>query len=187
MHDTPRPSFCAPIYNPYHPNSSLITTRQAPGKIALSRLEEASKACNMRAYANGDSTMKQHAPQESCPCGTTQPYEACCGPYLSGELVAGTAEQLMRSRYCGFVYRNEDYLLTTWHPQTRPSRVRFDERQHWLGLSIRETHPGSDDEREAFVEFIARFKVNGKGHRLHENSRFKKIDGIWYYVNGEFL
>jgi SEC-C motif-containing protein len=29
--------------------------------------------------------------------------------------------------------------------------------------------------------------VNGKGHRLHESSRFKKIDGHWYYVNGEFV
>ena len=131
--------------------------------------------------------MKRHTLEADGPCGLTQPYEACCRQYLSGERIARTAEQLMRSRYCGFVYRNEDYLLATWHPETRPSRIRFDEQQQWLGLSIRETRAGSDDDREGVVEFVARFKVNGKGHRLHESSRFKKIDGHWYYVNGEFV
>lgn len=93
----------------------------------------------------------------------------------------------MRSRYCGFVYRNAHYLLITWHPETRPSRVRFDDQQRWLGLSIRGTRAGGVDDQEGYVEFVARFKVNGKGHRLHEISRFTKIDGNWYYVNGEFL
>ncbi|MCH1611253.1 MAG: zinc chelation protein SecC, partial [Luminiphilus sp.] len=32
----------------------------------------------------------------------------------------------MRSRYSAFVLQNETYLLGTWHPDTRPSRVRFD-------------------------------------------------------------
>ena len=45
----------------------------------------------------------------------------------------------MRSRYSAFVLGNEAYLLGTWHPDTRPSRVRFDSEQRWLGLRIRDT------------------------------------------------
>lgn len=93
----------------------------------------------------------------------------------------------MRSRYSGFVMRNERYLLETWHPSTRPSRVRFDEQQRWLGLKIRGTDAGSARDASGTVEFVARFKIDGKGHRLHEISRFEKIDGCWYYLDGRHL
>jgi len=141
----------------------------------------------MGPLADGDRIMIQQTERAHCPCGDEQPHESCCGRYLSGERKAETAEQLMRSRYCGFVFGNEDYLLATWHPETRPSRVRLDNQQRWLGLAIRSTHAGSADDDEGQVEFVARFKVNGKGHRLHEKSRFRKIDGEWLYVDGEFL
>ena len=90
----------------------------------------------------------------------------------------------MRSRYCGFLLRNEAYLLATWHPRTRPSRVRFDADQRWLGLRIRSTRGGGSDDESGAVEFVARYKINGKGHRLHEQSRFEKIAGRWYYLDG---
>ena len=93
----------------------------------------------------------------------------------------------MRSRYWGFVLCNEAYLLATWHPDTRPSRVRLDDGQRWLGLSIRSTEAGGSDDDTGTVEFVARFKVDGKGHRLHEVSRFEKIDGRWYYLDGQLL
>jgi SEC-C motif-containing protein len=114
-------------------------------------------------------------------------YARCCGRYLDGGEIPQTAEQLMRSRYCGFALCDEPYLLSTWHPDTRPSNVRLDERQRWLGLSIRATEAGGPDDDIGFVEFVARFKVDGKGHRLHENSRFEKIAGRWYYLDGQYL
>jgi SEC-C motif-containing protein len=93
----------------------------------------------------------------------------------------------MRSRYCAFVLCDEPYLLATWHPDKRPSRVRFDSEQRWLGLRIRSTQAGSVDDSVGTVEFVARFKVASKGHRLHEISRFEKIDGRWYYLDGQHL
>lgn len=93
----------------------------------------------------------------------------------------------MRSRYSAFAVANENYLLATWHPDTRPSRVRFDEQQRWIGLRIKSTESGSETDDTGTVEFVARFKVNGRGHRLHENSRFEKIDSRWYYLDGEHL
>ncbi len=93
----------------------------------------------------------------------------------------------MRSRYSAFAVGDESYLLQTWHPDTRPSRVRLDEKQRWLGLSIRATEAGGPGDPGGTVEFVARFKVDGKGHRLHEISRFEKIDGRWYYLDGQHL
>ena len=93
----------------------------------------------------------------------------------------------MRSRYSGFVRADEAYLLATWHPKTRPSRVRFDERQMWLGLKVRDTLAGEAHDLTGEVEFVARFKIAGKGHRLHERSRFEKIDGRWFYLDGQHL
>ena len=91
----------------------------------------------------------------------------------------------MRSRYTGFVIRDEDYLLATWHPDTRPSRVRLDEKQRWLGLRVRNTSAGGPGEVTGTVEFVARFKIDGKGHRLHEISRFERIGERWFYLDGE--
>jgi SEC-C motif-containing protein len=122
-----------------------------------------------------------------CPCGSKVEHVRCCGRYLNGGEIPQTAEQLMRSRYCGFVLRDEPYLLATWHPDTRPGRVRLDERQRWLGLSIRATEAGEPGDATGTVEFVARFKMGGKGNRLHEISRFEKIDGRWYYIDGQHL
>lgn len=122
-----------------------------------------------------------------CPCGNNVAYSMCCGLYHGHHRVCESAEQLMRSRYSAYVMRDEPYLLQTWHAHTRPSRVRLDEQQRWLGLRIRATSMGGPSDDVGTVEFVARFKVNGKGHRLHEISRFEKIDGQWYYRDGEHL
>ena len=93
----------------------------------------------------------------------------------------------MRSRYTAFAVGQADYLLATWHPQTRPLRVRLDPQQRWIGLSIKDTEAGLEADTRGKVEFVARFKIDGKGHRLHERSRFERIDGSWYYLDGEHL
>ena len=90
----------------------------------------------------------------------------------------------MRSRYSAFVIEHESYLLDTWHPATRPSRVRFNTAQRWLGLSIKHCDAGQAEDDSGTVEFVARFKIDGKGHRLHETSRFEKVAGRWYYREG---
>lgn len=125
--------------------------------------------------------------EKLCHCGLETTYLACCGLYILSGKVPQSAEQLMRSRYSAFVECDEPYLLATWHPQARPSRVRFDVKQRWLGLKIRSTSEGTSEHDVGSVEFVARFKVDGKGHRLHEVSRFEKIQGRWYYLEGQHL
>jgi SEC-C motif domain protein len=92
----------------------------------------------------------------------------------------------MRSRYSAFVLCNEQYLLATWHPSTRPEAIPFDKNQKWLGLRIVDTRVTGDDSAE--VEFIARSKVsNASAVRLHERSRFVRDGGRWFYVDGDLL
>lgn len=127
----------------------------------------------------------------SCPCGRTDTrsrplaFASCCGRYLAD--FAGTpapdAEALMRSRYSAFVLGNGAYLLATWHPSRRPERVDFEPGLKWLGLQVRE-HKRLDA-THAEVEFVARSRLGGRAHRLHERSRFVCEDGRWFYVDGE--
>lgn len=118
-----------------------------------------------------------------CPCGNQKRYADCCQPWHDGA-TAPTAESLMRSRYAAFVLELAPYLLATWHTRTRPAEIVFDEpHPHWLGLQVKH-HQAEADSAE--VEFIARYKINGRAHRLHEISHFVREDGNWFYVDGEF-
>ena len=108
----------------------------------------------------------------------------------------------MRSRYTAFTLRDEPYLLATWHPSTRPGDALFaeEEKVHWLGLELksalrlRQRKAVSADQAEETnrdsVEFVARYKVNGRAHRLHEVSRFVREAGEggmrWFYLDGSF-
>jgi len=122
---------------------------------------------------------------EVCPCGSGRNYAACCGRYHGG-MAAPSAEALMRSRYAAYVLAKESYLLDTWHGSTRPAALDLaaDGATRWLGLQIRRHEQTGAD--SAIVEFIARYKVGGRAHRLHEISRFVREEGRWHYVDGDF-
>ena len=119
---------------------------------------------------------------EACPCGGEN-YQTCCARFVEAGAAPETAEQLMRSRYTAYVRGNDAWLQRTWHPSTRPAGALSDGATRWLGLEVRR-HEASGD--EAIVEFIARYKIGGRAHRLHETSRFVREDGVWYYVDGTF-
>ena len=131
-----------------------------------------------RALVTKPSAMDPHAP---CPCHHGASYGVCCKPLHDGQ-AAPTAERLMRSRYAAYVLKLDSYLFATWHPSTRPPSIDLDTPK-WLGLQVRHHQETGDT---ATVEFVARYKVGGTAHRLHEVSRFIREDGRWYYVDGEF-
>ncbi|MGA7981936.1 MAG: YchJ family protein [Chromatiaceae bacterium] len=124
-------------------------------------------------------------PDTPCPCGTGKLLSVCCGPFVEGAAQAQTAEQLMRSRYTAYVVGRADYLTATWHPTTRRRDVGLDPAVTWIDLKILRTKGGSTADKEGVVEFVARYKIGGRAHRLHEASRFVRRDGQWLYVHGE--
>ena len=123
--------------------------------------------------------------ESPCPCGSGRGYGDCCGPFLAGAAVPKTAEQLMRSRYTAYVRGDRDWLQATWHPATRQSRIDLDGQVRWIGLEVLATQGGGPGDTSGTVEFVARYKLGGRAHRLHERSRFRRRFGGWLYVDGE--
>lgn len=115
-----------------------------------------------------------------CPCGTGDPYDACCGRLHRGAAQAATPEELMRSRYAAYAVGESDYVWRTWHPRTRPLTVNPDPDVRWTGLLV---HDSAGDE----VEFTASFERGGVPGRLHERSRFERRAGRWFYLDGDSI
>jgi SEC-C motif domain protein len=126
---------------------------------------------------------------EHCPCGSGEDYAHCCGPFLSREKAAPTAEALMRSRYTAYARNEVAYLEKTLLPR---KRANFNAREtlawnadvSWTGLRILATTDGGPEAAEGIVEFTASFVKQGETRDLHEVSSFKKKGGSWFYVDG---
>jgi SEC-C motif-containing protein len=121
-----------------------------------------------------------------CPCGLPAEYGECCGRWHAGplQLQAPDAERLMRSRYSAYTLGLQQYIKDSWHPRTRPASIdAAAPGLTWLGLQIRRF--AQQDDTHATVEFVARHKLAGRAYRLHELSRFERIDGCWVYVDGD--
>ena len=128
--------------------------------------------------------MTQHIRALACPCGCVAAkkplsYAACCARYLDhfATIPEPDAERLMRSRYSAFVLGQADYLAATWHPSTRPVDISADAGTRWLGLDV-QAHRITDADH-AEVEFVVRYRLAGRGARIHEHSRFVREDGRW--------
>ncbi|MEU0571508.1 YchJ family metal-binding protein [Nonomuraea sp. NPDC005983] len=121
----------------------------------------------------------------ACPCGLPSAYAECCGRFHAGQ-AAPTAEALMRSRYTAFALTDEAYLLRTWHPRTRPSRVDFEPGMRWTGLDIEGTSGGTPFHTEGTVTFRARYVHEGRPGELREQSRFARHEGAWVYLDAVF-
>jgi SEC-C motif-containing protein len=91
----------------------------------------------------------------------------------------------MRSRYCAFVLGNSNYLLQTWHADTRPAQLVLSPDVSWFGLEIVAIEAGEAQDSEGRVEFMAKFNGHDRLQYLHERSRFVREDGRWFYVDGE--
>lgn len=126
----------------------------------------------------------------SCPCGSHLEFADCCEPYIKAEKSAPTAEALMRSRYSAYTVEEVDYIVDTHHADSRDdvdreAALQWAKQAAWLGLEILETVDGGEKDEEGVVEFVANFSLQGKPQSHHERSNFKKVDGKWYYVDGE--
>ncbi len=126
----------------------------------------------------------------ACPCGSSRNYRDCCEPAIEGVQPARTAEQLMRSRYSAFALGMCDYLIETTHPDKRAGLSIAELQAHnqvttWQGLTILETTAGGEGDSDGRVSFVARFSSENRTGELKENSRFLRLEGRWYYVDGD--
>ncbi|MDD3312934.1 YchJ family protein [Pseudodesulfovibrio sp.] len=127
-----------------------------------------------------------------CPCGSGKEHAECCEPIISGAKPAPTAEALMRSRYTAYVDKRIEYLGESLAPETRKDHDEKSVREwadtaEWLGLEITDTEAGGEGDDEGVVEFAAKYAVDGQELTHRERSRFRRVDGLWRYVDGEMV
>lgn len=125
--------------------------------------------------------MKSNPP---CPCGSGRHYADCCEPLHQGQ-AATTAQMLMRSRYSAYVLGLKDYLRQSWHPDTCPADLGAEPGLRWLGLKVGPCEGGGEQDQQGSVSFVARYRLQGRGGRMQERSRFVRYQGRWVYLDGE--
>ncbi len=124
---------------------------------------------------------RPHVLRAPCPCASELPYANCCAPLHAQAQLADTPQALMRARYSAYALGDVDYLLATWHPSTAPGELELGLTK-WVGLEVLHAQQSGD---AGVVEFVARYKVNGKAQKLHEISRFVCEQGHWLYIDGQ--
>ena len=122
-----------------------------------------------------------------CPCGSGLTFGDCCGPILAGGRVAATPEALMRSRFTAFAVGDTDHLLASWHPDTRPKSLALDDQTRWYRLDVESTSGGTPFEKTGEVGFTAYYRVEKQRGTLRERSRFVRVDGAWFYLDGDVV
>lgn len=129
---------------------------------------------------------------ETCPCGSSESYSQCCEPVITGKRPAGTAEQLMRSRYSAYAKAEVDYIYETTHPDHRKGydhkgTKEWAENSEWESLEIVEVKKGDTGDDTGEVEFIATYREKGVRKVHHELAQFKKEEGAWLFTDGNMV
>lgn len=128
----------------------------------------------------------------TCTCCSRKDSLQCCAQYIDGERLAPDAESLMRSRYTAYTQVNIEYIANTMRG---PALASFDPRNtaewakqiKWLRLEVLNASVITAEDDTAYVEFIAHYLFQGRREKLHEISQFHRIDGRWYYMDGQRL
>ena len=131
--------------------------------------------------------MTSSSPKIECPCGSSNPYEACCGQYIEGT-PAPTAETLMRSRYSAYSMGKGAYLAATLsEEQSKDFDLKEFEASEadtkWLGLEIKKTELGGESDETGSVEFVARYRTGRDPNIHHELAFFKREEGNWVFAD----
>lgn len=125
-----------------------------------------------------------------CPCGSEKAYADCCQPFIEGERSAETAEALMRARYTAHTKKAFDYIFDTTLPSNRQEEDRngtanWSKKLDWQRLEVRDIEKGGPEDTSGTVEFLARYRKDGKAFDHHEIAEFVREDGCWYFKDGQ--
>lgn len=127
-----------------------------------------------------------------CVCGTGESTETHCLPIIEGKEKASTPEALMRSRYAAYALGKVEHIFESLHPDERKDLDKsatemWAQRATWKGLEIVATEGGGEKDDTGTVEFIARFEIGGIPQTHHERGKFQRLNGRWYFVDGEIF
>lgn len=128
----------------------------------------------------------------TCACTSGLDLKDCCGPFLDNSKWPDTAESLMRSRYSAYVLKKIDYVDKTHHPKfggdfDKDEALKWANESEWMGLDIVKKSKGETQDDTGTVEFVAKYKNQGKDAKHHEIANFKKHNDKWYYTQGTIV
>lgn len=128
----------------------------------------------------------------NCPCGSGKFYTACCGRFIDEGKKPETAEELMRARYTAYTSGNVEFIIHSHDPKSREevseeATREWAESADWQGLTILKTEKGTAHDAQGTVEFVARFRLEGKDVNHHERAFFNKRGGQWYFSDGQIV
>ena len=134
------------------------------------------------------------SPNDTCPCGSLKKYKKCCKPFHDKINFPKTALELMKSRFSAFAVCNNEYIISTTHENNpdftqdlkswNNDILNFSQNTRFEKLEILEF---IDDKIESFVTFKATLFQDKTDISFIEKSRFLKVEGIWKYVDGQFI
>ena len=146
------------------------------------------------------------AATSSCPCGSSLPYNKCCGLIHNSPTVYAnaTASQVVRARYSAYATQNIDFIIQSTHPLNKDS---MEDIEQWkqnvrengydefelTSCQILSEEDGEDSDSEgavAYVRFIARMNQRSSREKtaFMETSKFRRRElgggGPWLYLDG---
>ena len=134
------------------------------------------------------------SPNDICPCGSLKKYKKCCKPFHDKITFPKTALELMKSRFSAFAVLIADYIIFTTHENNsdyisdlkswNQDIMNFSKNTRFERLEILDFIEG---EVESFVTFKATLFQDNTDISFIEKSRFLKTEGIWKYVDGQFI
>src|SRR5690625_5484316 len=84
-----------------------------------------------------------------CPCDTGHSYAECCALLHQGAQAQEPAA-VMRARFSAFKLQLQDFVLASWHPDTRPAELSLNSHTQWGHLQIhQEIQTGHQGDRKS--------------------------------------
>ncbi|MCT7585339.1 YchJ family protein [Aliarcobacter butzleri] len=128
-----------------------------------------------------------------CPCGSLKKYKKCCKIFHDNIKKTSNALELMKSRFSAYAFEQSEYIIKTTHKDNPDFSANISVWKEEIEIFSKNTNfekleilNFEESEFEAFVTFKATLFQNNNDISFIEKSRFKKLDDIWLYVDGEF-
>ena len=96
----------------------------------------------------------------------------------------------MRARYTSYATRRIEFIERSHAPESRAgfdraASEKWARESDWKSLKILAVKGGGERDNEGVVRFAAAYAQAGKEFIHEEISRFRKVNGVWMFLDGQ--